>query len=81
MFTKKARAKKCFIFEVLSRRDLSYETDSGSKTKTDYLSRKAVQFLKRFLINLDVSQLNFCTKGFFHMNRKSVQILKRVLTK
>ena len=50
IFTKKTRAEKCCIFAVLSRRDLSYETDSGPKTKTDYLSRKSVQFLKRPLI-------------------------------
>ena len=46
-FTKKTRAEKCCILVCCMRRDLSYEIDSGPKTKTDYLSHKSVQFLKR----------------------------------
>ena len=32
---KKACAEKCYILACFARRDLSYETDSGPKTKTD----------------------------------------------
>ena len=35
ILTKKARAEKCCILACFGRRDLSYETDSGPKTKTD----------------------------------------------
>ena len=58
-FTKKTRAEKCCIFAVLSRRDLSYETDSGPQTKTDDWSRKSVRFLKRVLIIWVVSEAIF----------------------
>ena len=34
MFTKKTRAEKWWNLAAVSRRDLSYETDSGPKTKT-----------------------------------------------
>ena len=61
-----------------SRRDLSYETDSGPKTKTDYLSRKSVQFLKRVLTKWIVSQAIFW-EGPFYLDRKSSQSLKRFL--
>ena len=34
MISKKTRAEKCCILACFARRDLSYETDSGPKTKT-----------------------------------------------
>ena len=59
IFTKKTRAEKCCIFVCRTLSDLSYEIDLGPKTKTDYLSRKSVQFLKRFLVIWVVSQFIF----------------------
>ena len=35
MFPKQMRAEKWYNLTAVSRRDLSYETDSGPKTKTD----------------------------------------------